>query len=124
MNWAAPAAHTQSQQEAESGCFCRLVAEQPQNLGLLLSPVFHYKIHQRRALEHFLLRSISGKGVDVEFQAALTFRDRKDSRDTRALLYPLRVVRPFVEADPDVDDDGSESRKRVKAPPRGSVLAK
>ena len=117
LNWSAPAAHSQNSQTAESTLFCQLVAEQPQNVGLLLSPVFHYKVHQRHALEHFLLKSLSSRGVDVDFQAALCFKDRKDVRDQRPLLYPLRVVRPYVEAAAmDVDDDGA-AKSKVKPHP-------
>ena len=55
---------------------------------------------------------MSSRGVDVDFQAALCFKDRKDPRDQRPLLYPLWVVRPYVEAAAmDVDDDGTENRK-------------
>ena len=117
LNWSAPASHSQSSQEAEATCFCHLVAEQPQNLGILLSPVFHYKVHQKHALEHFLLKALSSKGVDVDTPAALMFRDRKDSRDQRPLLYPLRIVRPFVEAAAVLGDDMEENTRKVKAHP-------
>lgn len=116
LNWSAPASHSQSSQEAEATCFCHLVAEQPQNLGILLSPVFHYKVHQKHALEHFLLKALSSKGVDVDTPAALMFRDRKDSRDQRPLLYPLRIVRPFVESAV-LEGDGDETNKKVKVHP-------
>ena len=117
LNWSAPASHSQSSQEAEATCFCHLISEQPQNLGILLSPVFHYKVHQKHALEHFLLKALSSKGVDVDTPAALMFRDRKDSRDQRPLLYPLRIVRPFVESAVLEGDDMEETSKKVKTHP-------
>ena len=112
LNWSAPASHSQNSQIAEPTLFCQLVVEQPQNIGLLLSPVFHYKVHQRHALEHFLLKSLSSRGVDVHFQAALCFKDGKDVRDQRPLLYPLGVAKPYVDAAAmEVDDDGVAIRQ-------------
>lgn len=114
LNWAAPAAHSQSAQDSEATCFCHLVSEQPQNLGVMLTPVFHYKAHQKHALEHFLLKSLSSRGVDVDQQAALVFREKKDIRDARPLLYPMRVVRPFSDS---TLVDESESGRKVKSHP-------
>ena len=54
----------------------------------------------------------SSRGVDVHFQAALCFKDGKDVRDQRPLLYPLGVAKPYVDAAAmKVDDDGVAIRQ-------------
>ena len=66
-------------------------------------------------LEHCLLKSLACRGVDVDFQANLMFRDRKDIRDCRPLVYPIRVVRPYIEAmqsDDEAEDDQRTTRSR------------
>ncbi|CAJ1413832.1 unnamed protein product, partial [Effrenium voratum] len=115
LNWSAPAVHSQLAQESQAACFAQTVTESPYNLGVLLCPVFHYKKHQMHMLEHCLLKSLACRGVDVDFQANLMFKDRKDIRDCRPLVYPIRVVRPYIEAmqsDDEAEDDQRTTRSR------------
>ena len=115
LNWSAPAVHSQLAQEAQACCFAHTVSESFCNLGVLLCPVFHYKKHQMHVLEHFLLKSLACRGVDVDLQASLMFKDRKDSRDTRPLVYPIRIIRPYIEAvqsDDEAEDDQRTSRSK------------
>ena len=65
--------------------------------------------------EHCLLKSLACRGVDVDFQANLMFKDRKDIRDCRPLVYPIRVVRPYIEAmqsDDEAEDDQRTTRSK------------
>ena len=92
-NWSAPSALTNKTQEQQALAFTQILSQSKMNFGVLMSPVFHYKAHQKHVLEHVLLTSLSGRGVDVDTQASLLFKARADSRDTRPLVYPLRLVR-------------------------------
>ena len=38
------------------------------------------------------MRALASSGVDVDHQAALVYGQKVDLRDTRPLLYPLRIV--------------------------------
>ncbi|CAK9020813.1 Uncharacterized protein SCF082_LOCUS15069 [Durusdinium trenchii] len=110
LNWSAPSTQTDAAQEAQAISFCQLVSGSASNLGLLLCPVFHYKKNQMHVLEHTLVKCLASKGVDVDHQASLLFKERKDSRDTRPLQYPLRVVRPLAATA--VDDEGEKVSKK------------
>ncbi|CAJ1415004.1 unnamed protein product [Effrenium voratum] len=112
LNWSAPATQAQLAQEAQASCFAQLVAENPINLGVLFCPVFHYKKHQMHVLEHVLLKSLACRGVDVDFQATLMYRDRKDIRDNRPLSYPLRIIRPYIDNLHISEDEGDDAQEQ------------
>ena len=74
LNWSAPAVHSQLAQEAQACCFAHTVSDSFCNLAVLLCPVFHYKKHQMQVLEHFLLKSLACRDVDlVDVQGSQRF---------------------------------------------------
>ena len=111
LNWSAPSALTNKTQEQQALAFTQILSQSKRNFGVVMSPVFHYKAHQKHVLEHVLLTSLSGRGVDVDTQASPLFKARADSRDTRPLVYPLRLVRSCsLQVHVSVDEHDSDAQ--------------
>ena len=106
LNWSAPATQSDKAQEAQGTVFAQLVGQSPENIGLLLCPVFHYKRNQIFSLEHCMVKGLASRGVEVDCQASLIYKDKTDLRDGRPLVYPLRVVRPLTACL--VEDEGDQ----------------
>ena len=111
LNWSAPATLADLAREHQALAFAQLVTGSSWNLGVVFSPVFHYKKHQMHVLEHMVLKSLAARGLDVDAQAALLFKERKDARDGRPLVYPLRLVRPVGAVLPAEDGEVKGAKK-------------
>ena len=101
LNWSAPCVSPHGAQEAQRNMITALAHESPENLGIVLCPVFHYKKSQLFMLEQTMVRSLAGQQVDVDTMFALMFKERLDMRDNRPLLYPGRLVRSQGQKDSD-----------------------
>lgn len=115
LNWSAPATQSDKAQEAQGTVFAQLVGQSPENIGLLLCPVFHYKRNQIFFLEHCMVKGLASRGVEVDCQASLIYKDKTDLRDGRPLVYPLRVVRPLTACL--VEDEGDQVKVDKKSGP-------
>ena len=113
LNWAAPATQSDKAQEAQGTVFAQLVGQTPQNIGLVLCPVFHYKRNQMFFLEHCMVKGLASRGVDVDCQASLLLKDKTDVRDARPLVYPLRIVRPLTACIVEDEDDSAKVDKKA-----------
>lgn len=121
LNWSAPAAISVKAQEQQALAFGQYVSRSTDNFGVLFCPVFHYKKHQMHMLEHVLLKSLTGRGVDVDQQAMLLYKARSDQRDARPLAYPLRLVKSLVHSAAHEDEGSEDSTSRPAAKRRKSL---
>lgn len=92
MNWVSPCTIKSDDLEMQATVASILLSEGPNNVGLLLSPLFSYKRGGVLQEELKVFNLLQRKNLNMDRSFALLYKDKPDFRDARPASYSGRVV--------------------------------
>jgi hypothetical protein len=94
INWCSPSTHPADSLKSELQLLSWCIAENAQNVGLVLMPVHSNHKNKLVLAESTSLGKLQKCNFTIDHQFCVLFDDRVDGRDARPLMYPGRFVFP------------------------------
>ena len=92
LNWAAVCRVRDSLKSCQATMTGVILNQSPLSMGVVVMPEFSYKRGQSWRAEFSCLEALNNGGVFVDRSLSIQFASRKDSRDTRPLVYKARLA--------------------------------